>query len=353
MVAVARYGGAERVHDKGETVAKRRMGRRRVTAAAGVVGLALAASACGDSSGDATSASAKASGEKTYTMAYAADNQKISFVAAVTKSIQAAARQRGIKLTTMDNEADSAKVIANARQAATIQPDALLEYDSNAQVNPQVAAVMKQAGVPIVAIQYPIPGAPLFAIDNRQVGRLSGEEAAKAGKARWGSGQAPAALLLSFEEGGQALIERAQGAEAGIKAVFPDATFTTNSTKNDTGTARQVMADFLTAHPHQKIIVWVHVDSMAMAALAAARAAHRDDDVVIASVGGDPSVFSEIRSPHSPFVGTVGLFPEDWGKAIVDLALDKLEGKPVAAATHPSKIVFLDRANLDKHYPGQ
>jgi transketolase N-terminal domain/subunit len=50
-------------------------------------------------------------------------------------------------------------------------------------------------------------------------------------------------------------------------------------------------------------------------------------------------------------VGTLGLFPEDWGGELCDLGLRVVRGQKVPAVSNPSRIEFLSRANIDKLYP--
>jgi ribose transport system substrate-binding protein len=288
---------------------------------------------------------------KKYMFAYAGAADKIPFVAAVGQSVQAAAQQRGIELVYMDNEADAAHAVQNARNVASRKPDLFIEYNLVADSNGQVASICAEANVPIVAVQYPCGSAPLFVIKNRDCGFASAKAIAEAAKAKWGPSNVNKAIVVNFSEGGAQQLERSEGAKAAISAILPKTQIVDVSDKNDTAVARQLVADALTTAPNQKLIIWVHVDSFALAALSAVRGAGRENDVLIASIGGDRSVFPELRKSDSPYVGTLGLSPEDWGAQLCDLGLRVVRGQKVPAVSNPSRIEFLSRANIDKLYP--
>jgi ribose transport system substrate-binding protein len=319
------------------------MGRRYrlgSTLLAGVVAAALVA--CGSPSDGAPGQTQ---------IAYASDNEATALVAAVTRGMQAAADAAGVELSVSDNAQDSAKIVNFARQAATTKPSVFVEYNSVADANASVARILKEAGVPVLAVQYAIEGAPLFAIDNTQVGRLGGQALADAARQKWGAGADVHALLLALPQGGQPQLERRDGAAGALRDALGTVDITASDTRQDPNTARQVTTDYLSAHPDGHVVIWSHVDSMASAAVAAARAAGREGDVLVAGTGGDQAIFPELRRPNTPLVGTVGLFPEDWGAQIVDLATKIAQGQQVPDVTHPARIEMLTPANIDTIYP--
>jgi ribose transport system substrate-binding protein len=145
----------------------------------------------------------------------------------------------------------------------------------------------------------------------------AGKAVALAGQQRWPSTPVKA-LLLSFPEGGPLFLEREAAAKRGIAEVMPSLMPEVQSTKNDPNVGRQAMTDFLTRNPGQKIIVYSHIDSVSIAALAAAKAAGREADVLISSFGGDAAIFPDIRR-RSAIIGTFTSFPETWGATLIGL----------------------------------
>jgi ribose transport system substrate-binding protein len=57
-----------------------------------------------------------------------------------------------------------------------------------------------------------------------------------------------------------------------------------------------------------------------------------------------------MRRPNSRLVGSVSYFPEQYGEAVISLALDMLQGKEVPPATFV-KHQLLTRENVDTIYP--
>ncbi|MCG2622962.1 substrate-binding domain-containing protein [Arthrobacter sp. I2-34] len=298
--------------------------------------------ACG---GPATGGSASGS-TGTVSIAYAGD-QQTPFVATVTKGVEKAAGAVGNNFSVFDNHTDAAKVVNNARDAATQTPSVFVEYSSVADANDRVARIMGEAGVPVLAVQYPVGDAPLFAIDNAEVGRLGGDALADAALKKWGKGKVDSALMLALPAGGDVQLERSDAAQAALKGKLGAIDVTVGDTRLDPSVARQVSADFLSAHPGEKIAVWAHLDSMAMVAVAAAKAAGREDDVLVVGTSGDPMVVDELKREGSPLVATVGLFPEQWGKEIVNLATRIAAGEDVPKVTHPGQTRVVTAKNAD------
>jgi ribose transport system substrate-binding protein len=205
--------------------------------------------------------------DKKIRVAFANFNDEHSFGAIVLRGMQAAAKQRPeIEMIYYDNKSDAARSVENARAAAVVKPDVYVGYKVNPATNPQIGRVLKDAGIPVLSVQTRVPDTPIFAVDNA----LSGYEACRGlsleVKKRWGS-TPPVIFLLPYPEGGPLFLERTEACKKAIAEQFPGAPIQEQSTKNDTGHARAVTTDFLTRHPNQKIMIWAHVDSMAIAAL--------------------------------------------------------------------------------------
>jgi ribose transport system substrate-binding protein len=284
-------------------------------------------------------------------IAFANFSDESSFAASVLRGFRDAAKARGdVEMLYYDNRQDAARSVENARTVATQKVDLFIEYNGILAANQQIAKLMEEAKIPVLAIQVPVPGAPLYAVDNALSGRESGRVLAETAKAKWGT-TTPHALIIGLPEAGPLFIERSENAKKAIQAVYPDIKFDEHTSKNDTGVSRQVTSDFLTRTPSGKILIWVHVDGIALASLAAVRNAAREGDVLIATTGGDRAMFPELRRPGSPVVGTFSFFPENWGAEVLDMASRMLRGEKLPPLTHPGKQLFLTAQNLDQHYP--
>jgi len=59
---------------------------------------------------------------------------------------------------------------------------------------------------------------------------------------------------------------------------------------------------------------------------------------------------NELRRPHSPLVGSVAYFPEQYGDRIVRLAKLLLSGRPAPPASY-TRHVLITAENVDRLYP--
>ena len=259
--------------------------------------------------------------EKKVRVAFANFNDEHSFGAIVLRGVQAAAKQRpDIEMIYYDNKSDAARSVENARAAAVVKPDVYIGYNVNPATNPQIGRVLKDAGIPILSVQTRVPDTPIFAVDNAKSGYEACRGLSQEAKKRWGP-KPPVIFLLPYPEGGPLFLERTDNCKKAIAEAFPGAPIQEQSTKNDAGHARAVTTDTLTRNAGQKVMIWAHVDSMAIAALTAARNANREGDVLVSATGGEAAVLPEIRKPNGVYVGTFSFFPERWGQDILELAV--------------------------------
>lgn len=284
-------------------------------------------------------------------IAFANVSDEIPFGATVAGGFRGAAAQRpNLDFTFLDNHNDAERGVANARAVAAARFDLFIEYNTYAASGPLIARIMEEEKVRVLSIQIPIPGAPLFAVDNAAAGSVSGRAVAEAAKARWPREQ-PVVLILGLPESGPMFVERSNAAKTEIRKVYPDIALTEFSSRNDPAAARQIMLDTLTRNPERKVLVWVHVDFIALAAVAAIRSAGREGDVVLTATGGDKAGFAEIRRAGSPFLGTYSFFPELWAEDVIPLAERMLKGEGVPARSFPKRQLLLTAQNIDQYYP--
>lgn len=289
--------------------------------------------------------------DKKVRVAFANFNDEHSFGSIVLRGVQAAAKQRpDIEMIYYDNKSDAARSVENARAATVVKPDVYIGYNVNPATNPQIGRVLKDAGIPVLSVQTRVPDTPIFAVDNAKSGYEACRGLSQEAKKRWGP-KPPVIFLLPFPEGGPLFLERTDACKKALGEEFPGAPIQEQSTKNDTGHTRAVTTDFLTRNPNQKVIIWAHVDSMAIAALTATRNANREADLLVSATGGEAAVLPEIRRPNGAYVGTFSFFPENWGQDILELAVKVARKQNVPEVTRPTKEVFVNRDNIGQLYP--
>jgi ribose transport system substrate-binding protein len=289
--------------------------------------------------------------DKRWRVAYASPTEEIPFGVAVLKGLkQAALKRPQFEMTWLDNRNDAARAVEIARTVAASKYDLFIEYNIQQPANVPIAKILSEASVPTISIQTPLPGYPLYAVDNKRSGAEGGRALVNCASKKWPN-QKPVIMVIGSPELGLIFQERAAAAKQQMEAGFPGAQVVEFSSKNDAGNTRQLVFDTLTRFPDQKLVIWVHLDSMALAALAAARNADREGDVLIAATGGDAAAFPEIRKENSPFIGTYSFFPELWGEDLLAFAEEILLGNPVPERSNPSRAEFLTRENIAQLYP--
>jgi ribose transport system substrate-binding protein len=287
---------------------------------------------------------------KPWRVAFANISDEIPFGATVMRGFkESAGKRKDMQFTFLDNRNDAARAVDNARTIAAASYDLFIQYNTHAATNVVIGKMMDEAKIKVLAIQIPVPNAPLFAVDNAASGTESGRVLAEAGKARW-KDETPVAVIIGLPEAGPLFLERANAAKAEIGKVYPGIAFNEFSSKNDAANARQIATDMLTRNPNRKVLFWVHVDAIALAALAAVRNAGREAECLVSTTGGDRAAFPEIRRANSSFLGTYAFFPELWAEDVLPLAERILRGEPVPPRTFPKRQLFLTSKNIDQYY---
>ena len=326
--------------------------KRRITQRTRILIVGLAVASFGLSACAATAPSATQSTDSgKLRVVYGVYDSKLGFAQAIVESLEKAAKDSGVELTVLDNGGDAGKTVANARTAATLKPDVFIE-SSPLTNNDQIVSIMKDAGVPLMSVQVPIPGVPIFTVDNPAAGKLSGEGLAKVSKERWPDTPPSTAMILNSQQSGGDLTKALGVAvEDAIVAAYPDIEVVQGDNKTDSNVAAQVTTSFLTSHPDGKLLLWTNLDQFAIAASNAAKTAGREDDILIAGYGGDPATVPFIKS--GVMAGTLALNPQLWGPEILELAKKLAAGEKIPETTNPTSVQWVDESNVDTALPTQ
>ena len=81
------------------------------------------------------------------------------------------------KLYYFDNKFNTAIALDNADKILALSPDVSISWQSDSVTNNIISSKFKEKNIPIIAFQFPIPGAILITQDNFQLGYLMGEKA--------------------------------------------------------------------------------------------------------------------------------------------------------------------------------
>src|SRR6266446_2976773 len=85
--------------------------------------------------------------------------------AEVRESFVLAARAYPVEMVFYDNQRDDARALQNTDAAIARKVDLYIQYHQGA-ANAAIAEKLKAAGIRVLALNYPVPGAPLYTVDN-------------------------------------------------------------------------------------------------------------------------------------------------------------------------------------------
>ncbi|HWQ53291.1 MAG TPA: helix-turn-helix domain-containing protein [Bryobacteraceae bacterium] len=153
-------------------------------------------------------------------LGYAAQAENSQFSSMVTDSLRRAAAREQIDLIVLDNRYSARTALRNAQRLIAERVDLVFEFQTFERVAPAISALFQEAGIPLIAIEIPHPGATFYGVNNYRVGLSAGRTLARWAKRCWG-GEVEAVILLELPIAGALPQLRLEGAEAGIREVLP------------------------------------------------------------------------------------------------------------------------------------
>jgi len=293
------------------------------------------------------------------------DDQKIIFIGLdeqsifgvqVTKSFRAAAEKIGLDLTVLNNEfPDAQKPLTNAETAITQQPDLVINYNGLQNVYPAILEKFDAAGIPVITLTFKNPGVPVFGADNFSAGAAAGEYLAK----HVIDNQWPAAEIWAVSCDNEALgpfvrsrINGAYDALSKNVAGIPSTNYVRVDCKSTAEEARAAYTDWLTANPQAKYIVATSINDIQSVVMAnVLKAAGRDDNAAVVGQSADPGALEVIRAGDpKALIASISFSTDLYGKYMLALAADVLDGKPVPAESF-TKLTPVDKGNIDTLFP--
>ena len=103
----------------------------------------------------------------------------------VRSSFELAARGLPVDMVYFDNSGNPERAVANADAAIAAHVDLLVEYNADAEANAEIARRLSAARIPAIALVEPLPGAPCYAPDNLEAGRIAGRALGRFAQETW------------------------------------------------------------------------------------------------------------------------------------------------------------------------
>ena len=283
---------------------------------------------------------------------FAAQASSSSFSRLVSDSIHRAAKAYGVELVEVDNRYSAKVALKNAEMLITKRVELVLEFQTYENVAPIIASRFLQAGIPVIAIEIPHPGAIFFGADNYQAGLIGGRALAKWAKTNW-NGQVEEVLLLQERIAGPLPGSRVTGMLAGIREWLPaiqDSNITTFDGKGAFRASYDAVKKHLRRRPPHRTLVAACNDPSTLGALKAFEECGWAHYCAAMSQNSIPEAREELRKPGTRLMGSVAYFPERYGDQLIPLALTLIRGKTVPPATFV-KHVLVTPQNVDRIYP--
>src|SRR5262244_4475551 len=123
--------------------------------------------------------------QRLYRLGYAAQGTDYQFSKEVSTGLQRAAASEGVELISVDNRYNPRIAQRNADVLVREKVDLVIEFQTDEQVAPMVAAKYREANIPLIAIEVPHPGATYFGANNYEAGLIGGRHLGRWAKQNW------------------------------------------------------------------------------------------------------------------------------------------------------------------------
>ncbi len=264
--------------------------------------------------------------QKLYRIGYAAQGTDYQFSREVSVGVERAAAAEGIELISVDNRYNPKIAQRNADVLVREKVDLVIEFQTNEDVAPIVAAKYRDANIPLIALEVPHPGATYFGANNYEAGL---DRAGSLPKMRL------TGMLVGMKEACPPLEHR--------PVVFIDG-------DGKLGDTFEAMRRHLRSTRARRFVVGAINDPSALGALRAFQEAGRTEGCAIMGQNASPEGRSELRQKGTRLVGSVAYFPEKYGTQVMSVALDILNRRPVPPAVFV-KHQLVTSENVNHVYP--
>jgi ribose transport system substrate-binding protein len=285
-------------------------------------------------------------------LGYAAQGTDYQFSKDVSAGLQRAATAQGIELIAVDNRYSAKIAQRNADVLVREKVDLVIEFQTDEHVAPIVAAKYREAGIPLIAIEVPHPGATYFGANNYEAGLIGGRHLGRWAKHQRCS-ETDEVVLITLDRAGSLPRMRLTGMLVGMKEAYPPletckVTYLDGDGK--LGDSFDVMRRHVRASRARRLLIGAINDPSALGALRAMQEAGRGDTCAVMGQNASPEGRAELREPGTRLIGSVAYFPEKYGAEILAVAIDILNRRPVPPAVFV-KHQLVTPENVDHIYP--
>ena len=289
---------------------------------------------------------------KRFRIGYASQGQDSSFPREVHASLLRAAERERLELIVVDNRYQPKVALRNAQHLIKEKVDLVIEFQTDEAVAPAIATKYLEAGIPLIAIDIPHPGATYFGANNYQAGLLAGRYLGTYAHTCW-NGQVDEVLILELARAGALVGARSKGIVAGLKETIRLGDSVRIISLDGDGQFKaslEKVRRYIRMSKARHVLVGAANDPSALGAVRAFQETGREATCAIVGQNAEPDARKELRSARTPLVASVAYFPERYGSGLVRLALDILSKKAVPPAVF-TRHQIITAETVDHFYP--
>jgi simple sugar transport system substrate-binding protein/ribose transport system substrate-binding protein len=305
------------------------MSARRVTWLLPVLAATVALAGCG--SADSSGRGGGASKSKAVSIGVIVPDTSIPWFTTVQKGVEHEAQQLDAKVSFANTNLDAATETKNLETLVARGVDVVAISALNSDTSVPVVQRIAKQDVPVVewnnTLNSDAPKA-FVGIDNRQYGRVAGEDAAKYINEHL-NGKATIAVL--GDPRSSAIDERIQGFRDGLKGA-PGAKVVTTQPGALPEDALKAVESILGAHPDLDM-VYATNEGGALGAVRAIRGQKKTGSVALVALDFDKTLVAELHKPDTPLKIVVSQDPYRIGAATAQVAVKVARGQKVPAKT--------------------
>ena len=285
-------------------------------------------------------------------LGYAAQGTDYQFSKEVSTGLQRAAAAQGIELISVDNRYNAKIAQRNADVLVREKVDLVIEFQTDEHVAPIVAAKYRDAGIPLIAIEVPHPGATYFGANNYEAGLIGGRHLGRWARQQRYSDQ-DEIVFLALDRAGNLPKMRLTGMLVGMKELHPaleNCRVTYLDGDGKLGESFEAMRRHLRGSRARGFLIGAINDPSALGALRAMQEAGRVSSCAVMGQNASPEGREELRQPGTRLIGSVAYFPEKYGADI----LARRARHPNRRAVPPAVFVkhqLVTPENVDHIYP--
>jgi ribose transport system substrate-binding protein len=274
------------------------------------------------------------------------------------RGFELAARTQPVDMLYYDNAGDVARAIGNAEAAIAAKVDLLIEYNADSEANAVIAHRLSEAGIPALALVYPLPGAPLYGPDNRVAGHIAGQALGSFAVQNWPGEKVLGVVIGDVSGPNPAISERIQGITDGVHEALPTLQLASLDTGGQSVRADALLTRFLQNERGGRLLIATLDDLAAVYAKNAIEMNRRQSDCIIVSQGLDANIHGGVSEKKeidpnnrgSVVLGSIAYYMDRYGYDVLPMAMRLLTGEKLPPHT-VTQHLLVTANNVFREYP--